>query len=142
MEAKRLYEHRPHPHKPCNVNKAHAAERLSLNDRIAVFISRNVGSMLCAYLFAAIGAASLVGAITGNTLLALTFGALSSYFLQLVLLPIILVGQNVQARHSELVAEEQYKTTLKTYHELEQLAAHLEAQDMVIARLAREIEAR
>ena len=133
--SQKLYTHQPHEHQPVNVNEQRRAERLSFNDRLAVFISRQIGSMLCAYLFAGIGIASLVGAVTQNALLALTFGALSSYFLQLVLLPIIMVGQNVASRHSELQAEEAFKTTRKAYHDTEQLVRHLHAQDDVLLHL-------
>ncbi len=127
--SQKLYEHQPHTHQPADVNERHAAERLSLNDRIAVRISQSVGTMVTAYVFAGIGIASLVGAVTQNALLALTFGALSSYFLQLVLLPIIMVGQNVQSRHGELVAEESYHTARRIFHETDQLVRHLHAQD-------------
>ncbi len=133
----KLYQHRIHQHQPVNVNEQHKAEHLSVNDRIAVMISRSVGTMVCAYVFAFIGVASLVGALTGNALLALTFGALSSYFLQLVLLPIIMVGQNVQARHSELLAEQQFQTTQKIYADSEQIMRHLDALDTALAEILR-----
>lgn len=135
-----LFHHEPHQHQPRNVNEVHAAERLGINDRIAVWISKNVGTMICAYVFAFIGIASLVGALTGNALLAVTFGALSSYFLQLVLLPIIMVGQNVLSRHSELQADEMFNTTMSTYHDIEQVMQHLAAQDSELLRHARMLE--
>lgn len=132
-----LFHHEPRPHQPRNVNEVHAAERLGINDRIAVWISKNVGTMICAYIFACIGVASLVGALTGNALLAATFGALSSYLLQLVLLPIIMVGQNVQSRHSELQAEEMYRTTVSIFHDMEQVMQHLSSQDAELLRHAK-----
>jgi uncharacterized membrane protein len=135
-----LFHHEPRQHQPRNVNEVHAAERLSLNDRVAVWVAANVGTMICAYIFAAIGIASLVGVLTNNTLLALVSGSLSSYFLQLVLLPIIMVGQNVQSRHSELQADEAYKTTMSTYHDIEQIMQHLSAQDSELLRHARMLE--
>lgn len=134
-----LFHHEPHQHQPRNVNDVHA-ERLSTNDRIAVWISKNVGTMICAYMFAAIGIGSLVGALTNNATLALLCGSLSSYFLQLVLLPIIMVGQNVQGRHAELQAEEAFKTTMSTYHDIEQIMQHLSAQDAELLRHAKMLE--
>ncbi len=124
-----LYEHAHSHHQPRNVNEQHAAERLSLNDRLAVFISKHVGSMLCAYVFACIGVGSLVGVFTNNLLLAAICGSFSSYFLQLVLLPILALGQNILGRHAELQAEEQFRTTERVFHDSEQLVAHLHAQD-------------
>ncbi len=135
-----LFHHEPHQHQPRNVNEVHAAERLSFNDRVAVWVSANVGTMICAYIFAFIGVASLVGVLTNNTLLALVSGSLSSYFLQLVLLPIIMVGQNVQSRHSELQADEAFNTTMSTYHDIEQIMQHLSAQDSELLRHAKMLE--
>lgn len=132
-----LFHHEPRQHQPRNVNEVHAAERLSFNDRVAVWISKNVGTMICAYIFAVIGVASLVGAVTQNLVLSATFGALSSFFLQLVLLPIIMVGQNVQSRHAELQADEAYHTTMSTYHDIEQVMQHLSAQDAELLRQAK-----
>lgn len=135
-----LFHHEPHQHQPRNVNDVHAAERLSLNDRIAVWVSAHVGTMVCAYVFAILGISSLVGVLTNNTLLALVCGSLSSYFLQLVFLPIIMVGQNVQGRHAELQADEAFKTTMSTYHDIEQIMQHLSAQDAELLRHAKMLE--
>lgn len=129
----------PQAHQPHNVIRAHkeAAKQgqHGMNARIAVWLTEHVGSMMTAYLFAAIGIGSLVGVFTGNTFLALLFGSLSSYFLQLVLLPILSVGQNVLNEHNELIAEEQYETTMKSYHDLEAILTHLDAQDARIGEM-------
>lgn len=140
MNKQTLYIHQRHAHQPVNVNDVHAAERLSFNARVAVWISSHVGSMVCAYVFAAIGVGSLVGVFTNNVLLAAICGSFSSYFLQLVLLPILALGQNILGRHAELQAEEQYQTTLKTYHDSEQIVAHLEAQDQHALAVAAELD--
>lgn len=68
------------------------------NDKLAVFIADNVGSMYMAYLFAIIGIMGVVGALTGNTKLVLVVGAVSGYFLQLVLLPIIMVADKISSQ--------------------------------------------
>ena len=124
-----LYKHIPHSHTPRNTNAVHADEQSGLNARIAVWLTRHVGSMACAWLFAGIGVGSLVGVFTTNAFLALLFGSISSYFLQLVLLPVLAVGQNILNRKQELQADEQFNTTMKSYHDLEQIMRHLEAQD-------------
>lgn len=125
----KIFTHQPHKHQPVNVNEQHAAERLSLNDRIAVWTARHVGSMFCAYAFFIIGLGTFLAALSGNIVLALVASAFSGNLLQLVLLPIIMVGQNVQARHSELQAEETYHTTQQIFEDAEQAAKHLDAQD-------------
>jgi len=59
---------------------------------------------------------------------------------QLLLMPLIMVGQNVQCRHAELRAEEQFKTTTTSYHELEQIMAHLDALDKELVRQTKMME--
>lgn len=135
-----LHEHAPRPHVVRNANHRHQAERLSLNDQIAVWVSLHVGTMVCAYVFAGIGIGSLVGVITSNALIAAVFGSLSSYFLQLVLLPVIMVGQNVQSRHAELQTEEMFHGILNTEHDADQTIEHLSKQDAEILRIARMLE--
>ena len=56
----------------------------------------------------------------------------SSEFLQLVLLPIIIVGQNIQAKASDARAEDTYKDAEAIMHECIHLQAHLQAQDQVL----------
>ena len=89
-----------------------------LNSRIAVLITKAVGTMWCAYLFAILALISLPQALdafrSGNTLVGVTW--LSQSFLQLVLLPIIIVGQNVisTAQDSRAEADHETLTSLHT----------------------------
>lgn len=124
-----LYQHQPHPHTPRNPNERQAAERTSFNDRLSVKITQATGTMWCAYVFTGIGVGGLVGALTGNVWLALVFGAVSSYFLQLVMLPVIQNGSTVLSRHQEIQAEEMYHGIMRLLHENAEQAKHLGAQD-------------
>jgi hypothetical protein len=124
-----LYAHQAHPHTPRNVNEQHAAEHTGFNDRLAITLTKASGSMWCAYLFAGIGVGSLVGVITNNLALALVCGAVSSYFLQLVFLPILQKGQALLGRHGELQSTETHANTERLLHEFEQMRRHLDAQD-------------
>lgn len=126
-----LFRHEPHQHQPRNVNLLMEAEQATsgFNTRLAVALTKYTGTMWTAYLFAGIGIGSLVGFFTNNVFLGLLFGSISSYFLQLVLLPIIMTGQNVLGRKAELQADEAFKTTMSTYHDIEQIMQHLLAQD-------------
>jgi uncharacterized membrane protein len=94
-----------------NVNNQHK-ENLSFSERLAVKITNAIGTMITVIIFIVIGGMSLIGALTNNPTLTLTFGAFSSYFLQLVLLPLIMVGQNVQQRHAELRADNDYDVNI------------------------------
>ena len=135
----KLFHHEPHLHQPRNVNQLHAAEQAceGFNTRLAVALTRYTGTMWTAYLFAGIGIGSLVGVFTNSAFLGLLFGSISSYFLQLVLLPIIMTGQNVLGRKAELQADEAFKTTMSTYHDIEQIMEHLCAQDAELLRQAK-----
>ncbi len=95
-----------------HINKQHK-NTLSKQEKIAIWVTDRIGTFTCAVIFAGIGIGSLIGVITNNTILALAFGAVSSYFLQLVLLPLIMVSQNLTQRHQELLAEETYEAAIK-----------------------------
>jgi hypothetical protein len=75
--------------------------------------------MYCAYLFAALALVALPAALQqGSTTVLVNW--LSSNFLQLVLLPIIIVGQNVISRAQDIRAEADHET-LTALHELSKL---------------------
>ena len=79
------------------------------NTRIAVKITRTVGSMWCAYAFALLALVSFPAAIsTRDPIIIVAW--IAQTFLQLVLLPIIIVGQNVQAAASDARAESDHET--------------------------------
>jgi hypothetical protein len=127
-----LFQHNPLPHKPRNVNVQHKAEleASGVNTRIAVGLTKTVGTMWTAYSFAVLAIVGLL-AILGvlPPLVALLIVWASQTFIQLVMLPILSVGQNVLGRHAELMAEEQFNTTMKTFHDIEEIMQHLSAQD-------------
>lgn len=71
-----------------------------LNRRAAVAITTVVGTMGCAYAFALVALLSMPAAIRSHNM-TIIIAWLSSNFIQLVLLPVIIVGQNVQAQASD-----------------------------------------
>ncbi len=82
-----------------------------INTRLAVVITKAVGSMWCAYLFALLALISLPAAISSHNAIIIV-GWIAQTFLQLVLLPIIIVGQNVQAAASDARAESDHETLI------------------------------
>ena len=91
-----------------------AEEQVGFNGRLAVLITKSVGSMWCAYLFAAIALISLPDAIHQGTSAIVAW--LSQTFLQLVLLSVIMVGQQVLAKASD-------KQALQTFRDAEAVLA-------------------
>ena len=91
------------------------------NSWLAVTITRAVGTMWAAYLFALIAFISLPQAVAafarGDTLSGVTW--VSQSFLQLVLLPIIIVGQNVSlaVQDARAVADHDTIVTLEEVNE-------------------------
>ncbi len=127
-----LFKHTPHPHQPRNVNEVQKEEQAAqgLNTTIAVFLTTRVGTMWAAYSFAVlaiVGLLAILDILPPVVALLVAWG--SQTFIQLVMLPIIMVGQNVLGRKSELQADEAFVTTQKTYHDLCEVMDHLSAQD-------------
>jgi hypothetical protein len=81
-----------------------------VNAKIAVFLTNIVGSMWCAYVFAGIALIGLPPALRpgGEGIIAW----IAQTFLQLVLLSVIMVGQNVQSVASDVRSQHTYDDTL------------------------------
>ena len=77
------------------------------NDRLAVKITNVVGTMWCAYAFAALALISFPAAVRSGT--AALIAWIAQTFLQLVLLSIIMVGQKVASAKSDRQLEQTYK---------------------------------
>ena len=82
-------------------------EQVGFNGRIAMIITSAVGTMWCAYLFAAIALISLPAAIHAGTPALISW--IAQTFLQLVLLSVIMVGQKVSADASDKQASQTYQ---------------------------------
>src|SRR5579859_8232093 len=82
-----------------------------INTRLALGITKIVGSMWCAYVFALLALISLPAAINSHDPIIIV-AWIAQTFLQLVLLPIIIVGQNVQAAASDARAESDHATLM------------------------------
>lgn len=130
-----LFQHTPREHQPKNVNLLHQTEMAmaGFNQRVAVALTRAVGTMPCAYIFVCLAIAGFPGLHASLPVYVQWF---SQTFLQLVFLPILSVGQTVLSKHQELMAEEQYKFAKGAYDDTEQLVAHLAKQDKVILAIA------
>jgi hypothetical protein len=141
-----LYEHIAHPHisarkaaGPVKVSEQHDTGNPAarFNTRLAIWITKVVGSMWCAYVFALFDLISLPAAIRGGSATIVSWVAQT--FLQLVLLSVIMVGQNVQADAADKRSEATYHDASATLHETAQIQAHLQAQDLLLTRVAQHL---
>ena len=83
----------------------------AFNKKLAASITSMVSTMWCAYICALIALISLPGAIkSGDTIVIVSWVAQT--FLQLVLLSIIMVGQNVQSESVEQKINETHAASL------------------------------
>jgi len=108
------------------------------NARFGLKVTLVVGTMWAAYLFTVIALFALPDAIKQGTYFIIVW--LSSSFLQLVLLPIIIVGQNIQAATADKRAEDTYKDAEAVLKEAEEIQKHLLAQDEAISTIVERLE--
>ena len=91
----------------------------NFNDFIAVKLTNMVGTMWCAYVFAFIALISLPASISAG--LAVTISWIAQTFLQLVLLSIIMVGQDVQSRKSESRSQQDHEAIMTEFSEIKDI---------------------
>ncbi|MGA2123489.1 MAG: DUF1003 domain-containing protein [Acidimicrobiales bacterium] len=146
----KIYEYIRHPranelahlHRPFRVNDLREPSSgnflAKLNARVGLRVTLVVGTMWCAYLFTLIALVALPDALKQGTYFIVVW--LSSSFLQLVLLPIIIVGQNIQAAASDRRAEDTYKDAEAVLHEADEIQKHLLAQDEAITQIVEQLQ--
>jgi DNA integrity scanning protein DisA with diadenylate cyclase activity len=89
--------------------------------------------MWCAYAFSVLALVALPSALNGGLLTMIQW--VSQTFIQLVMLSVIMVGQNILGKASDKRAEMTYNDADATFHEAEQIQAHLQAQDEAVNAL-------
>jgi len=104
------------------------------NAWLAVKVTTGVGTMWCAYAFTALALVSLPSAIASHNAVTLV-SWISQTFLQLVLLSVIIVGQNVLAAAADKRSEATYNDADAVLHEAVMIQEHLGAQDKVLSTL-------
>jgi len=135
------FDHEPHPQ---IVERSTAgppttvAEHVGINGRIALGLTTAVGTMWCAYAFAILALLVLPEAIGGGLLTLVQW--VSQTFIQLVMLSVIVVGQNILGRASDKRALMTYQDAEATFHEAGQIQAHLKSQDDAINSLLDKVE--
>ncbi|MCJ7820382.1 MAG: DUF1003 domain-containing protein [Bacteroidales bacterium] len=128
-----------------NVNIQHK-ENLSAIDKVSLWITEHVGSM---GFFFAIFMWTLLW-LSWNTLApahlrfdpfpAFVLWLFISNMIQIFLMPLIMIGQNLQSKHSEVRAEEDYKINIKAETEIETILMHLENQNELIQKILEKIK--
>ena len=135
----------PRAHVPRLIQTEHVLARVHgagamgrFNAAVAVRITRIVGTMYCAYVFALVALVALPAAIQQGSATVLV-NWLSSNFLQLVLLPIIIVGQNVISVAQDARAEADHETLTALHTMSRQQLAILEGQNEILDLLKQKL---
>ncbi len=135
------FEHQPHPHiaqrKKSGPPKS-TDEHVGFNGRVALILTTVVGTMWCAYAFAVLALVVLPQAVQGGMLTLVQW--VSQTFIQLVMLSVIMVGQNIIGRTADKRADLTYRDAEATFHEAEQIQQHLKAQDEAMNALLDKVE--
>ena len=120
-----------------NVNQEHD-ESLSPLERFASRVTEHVGSM--GFFLIILGWTALWLSWNGLAPRSMRFDPFPAFVLwlfisnmiQILLMPLIMIGQNLQGRHTEARAESDYEVNVKAEREIEAILLHLESQSAKI----------
>lgn len=128
-----------------NVNVKHQ-ESFTRLERFAVWITDHIGTMG----FFLIILIWTIGWLLWNifapvefrfdTLPAFALWLFISNVLQLFFLPLIMVGQNLQGRHAEFRAENDFEINLRAEREIEAVMSKLEEQEKLLSKILERLE--
>jgi uncharacterized membrane protein len=71
--------------------------------------------------------------------MAFVFWLFISNMIQLLLMPLIMVGQNIQGRHSEIRADHDLDVNVKAEKEIEVVLQHLEYQNSILMAMVQKL---
>ena len=135
------FDHQPHPRIAARTKTGPPKStdpHVGFNGRLALLLTTAVGTMWAAYVFAVLALVALPSALGGGLLPLIRW--VSQTFIQLVMLSVIMVGQNIVSRAADKRADMTYRDAEAMCHEAEQIQAHLEAQDDALNALLDKIQ--
>ena len=128
-----------------NISAQHK-KKLSEINKLALWITNHVGSMGFFFLIFC----WTVIWLSWNTLApsqlrfdpfpAFVLWLFISNMIQIFLMPLIMVGQNLQSKHSELRAEQDFLINKKAEAEIETILMHLENQNELILKIVKHLD--
>ena len=129
-----------------NVNKQ-VKETLSPLNRLAVMITERVGTMgffliIFAWTVLWLGWNLLAPkSLQFDPPMGFVFYLFISNVIQILLMPLIMVGQNIQGGHAEARAEHDLEVNVKAEQEIEVVLEHLEYQNHLLIQLMEKVNA-
>jgi len=127
------------------VNKTHH-EKLSDLDKLALFVTNKIGTMgffFCIFVWTVLWLGWNILApveLRFDPYPAFVLWLFISNLIQIHLMPLIMVGQNIQGKYAELRSEYDYQTDKKAEKEIETILLHLENQQTLMLEILKRIE--
>jgi len=128
-----------------NVNVIHRS-RMSKMDKLALLVTQRIGTMgfffiILIWTFIWLGWNVLAPKnLRFDPFPAFVLWLFISNLIQLHLMPLLLIGQNVQGKHAELRSEHDFETDKKAEKEIEAILLHLANQQNLIVKILEKIE--
>lgn len=128
-----------------NVNVVHR-QRLTDLDKLALFVTNKIGTMGFFFIIFAWTAFWLGWNILApdhvrfDPYPAFVLWLFISNLIQIHLMPLIMIGQNIQGKHAELRAQHDFETGQKAEREIEIILAHLSQQQKLTTEILKKIE--
>ena len=121
-------------------------ENLSGMDTVALFVTEHVGTMgffLIILLWTVLWLGwNVLGPVDArfDPYPGFVLWLFVSNMIQILLMPLIMVGQNLQGRHSEARTEADFEINIKAEREIEAILQHLENQNELILKILNRLE--
>ncbi len=131
--------------KPLRNVHAEAREQVTGLDRLALWITNHVGSMgffliIFTWTVLWLGWNLLAPpALQFDPPAAFVFWLFISNVIQILLMPLIMVGQNVQGHHTELRAEHDLEVNVRAEDEIAEVLRHLEYQNAILLAMVEKL---
>ena len=128
-----------------NINIEHK-EALTGLERLAMWITDHVGTMgfffvILAWTLVWLGWNTIgPGEMRFDPFPAFVLWLFISNMIQIFLMPLIMVGQNLQGRHAEARTEADFELNIKAEREIEAILQHLENQNELILKILNRLE--
>jgi uncharacterized membrane protein len=126
----------------------HHRSRISPLDRLALLITEHVGTMGF-FLIVLTWTACWLGwnllaprRLQFDPPMAFVLWLFISNLIQILLMPLIMVGQNLQGRHAELRAEHDLSVNVRAEREIEVVLSHLEYQNVLLLAMVSKMDIR
>ncbi|HEY2707169.1 MAG TPA: DUF1003 domain-containing protein [Caulobacteraceae bacterium] len=133
-------------HRPPRNTHVHVMDNLTPLTKVAVWITARVGTMA----FFLVILSWTLGWLGWNFLaperlrfdppMGFVFYLFMSNVIQLLLMPLIMVGQNIQGSHSEARAEHDLEINVKAEQEIEVILHRLEEQNQILTQMVRKLD--